>query len=68
MDDQFCPSTSFIKVGIEFKYSFMFRSKKIAHLKLYKIISDTDVTVNCDSLKLELFSHYLLVQNHSLVT
>ena len=49
MDDAFCPSTSF--VGIEFKYSFTFRSKKIFHFKLYKIISDFDATVNCNSLK-----------------
>ena len=29
MDDAFCPSTNFITVGIEFKYSFTLRSKKI---------------------------------------
>ena len=37
MDDAFCPSTSFISVGIEFKYSFTFKSKKIFQFKLYKI-------------------------------
>ena len=51
MDDAFCPSTNFITVGIEFKYPFTFRSKKIVRVKLYKITSDTDVTVICDYLK-----------------
>ena len=51
MDDAFYPSTDFITVGIEFKYYFTFRSKKIVQFKLYKITSDTDVTVICVSLK-----------------
>ena len=51
MDDPFCPPTNFITAGIEFRYSFIFRSEKIVQFKLYKISSDTDVTVICDSLK-----------------
>ena len=51
MDAAFCPFINFITVRIEFKYSFTFRSKKIVHFKLYKITSNTDVTVICDSLK-----------------
>ena len=51
MNDAFCPSTNFISALIEFKYSFTFRSKKIVQFKLYKITSDTNVTVICDSLK-----------------
>ena len=51
MGNAFCPSTSFIIAGIEFRYSFTFRSKKVVQFKLYKIISDTNVTVNCDFLK-----------------
>ena len=53
MDDTFffCPSTNFITVEIELKYSFTFRSKKIVQFKLYKITLDTDVTVICDPLK-----------------
>ena len=49
MDDAFCPSTSFIIVAVVFKYSFTFWSKKMVQFKLHKIISDTNVTVNCDS-------------------
>ena len=51
VSDGFCRSTSFVTVGIDFKYSFLFRSKKIVLFKLYNSISDTDVTVICDSLK-----------------
>ena len=68
MDDAFCPSASFITLEIEFKYPFTFRSKNIVQFKLYKITSDTDVTVICDSLKSGLSSHYLLVQKDSPVT
>ena len=65
MDDAFCPSTNFISVGTEFKYSFTVRSKKIVQFNMYKITSDKDVTIICDSLKQGLSSHYLLVQKDS---
>ena len=68
MDDAICPSINFISVGIEFKYSFTFRSKKIVQFKLYKINSVKDITIICDSLKQGLCSHYLLVQKNSPVT
>ena len=68
MDDAFCPSTNFISVRIEFKYSFTFRSKKIVQFKLYQITPDKDVTIICDSLKQRLSSHYLLVRKDSPVT
>ena len=35
-------------VGMELKYSFSFRPKAIVQFKLFKIVSDTSVTVNCD--------------------
>lgn len=47
MYDVLCLSINFIIVGIRFKYC----PKKVVQLKLYKIISDTHVTVICDSLK-----------------
>ena len=47
MYDVFCLSVNFIIVGIRFKYC----PKKVVQLKLYKITSDTDVTVICDCLK-----------------
>ena len=51
MDDAFCLPNNFITVGIEFKYSFTFRSEKVVQFKLYKITPNTDITVICDSLK-----------------
>ena len=51
MDVTFRPSTKFITVGIEFKYSFTLKPKKIVKFQQYKITSDTDVTEIWDSLK-----------------
>ena len=49
LDDVFCSFTNLTITGIEFKYYFTFRFKKIVQVKLYKVLSDTNVTVICDS-------------------
>ena len=49
LDNVFCPFTKLTIIGIEFRYYFTFRFKKIVQVKLYKVLSDTDVTVICDS-------------------
>ena len=47
----FCRSlpTLSLSLGMEFKYSFLFRPKAIVQFKLFKTVSDTNVTVNCES-------------------